>query len=338
MLRFSELQKNHFIKGMILVFMALMLAFPQSTYQGASSGLLLWFHNVLPNLLPCVILSNLMVQLNITRLISKVFYPFLGKMFRVSMQGCYPIAIGFLSGLPMGAKSTADLVGEHKIRREEGQFLLGMCNNASPIFIIGYIAITQLKLPQIKYALFAIIYGSSILGTVLMRFLLHGYTRKTFRFTGKSGELPYETKTLLHSMEYTDRASSPRFSFSLLDRSIMDGFETVTKVGGYIILFSILAQLFHTLGPDIGSLKAFIMGIFEITTGISQICKSSLEPQIKIVLVTVLTTFGGFSGIAQTKSVIGNQGLSIKSYIMVKLLSAGISLAIAYLYAARFLP
>lgn len=328
MLKFSDFKKNHLVKGIILAFMVLMLAFPYATFQGASTGLLLWFHNILPNLLPCVILSNLMVQLNITRLISRLFHPFLGRLFRVSTEGCYPIVIGFLSGLPMGAKSTADLIQERKIRQEEGQFLLGMCNNASPMFIIGYIAITQLKLPQIKYALFVIIYSSAILGAVLMRILLHR----------RRMHAPAAKSQLLHSMEYMGKASPLRFSFELLDQSIMNGFETVTKIGGYIILFSILAQIIHSLGPDIGFLKAFIMGAFEITTGISQICKSNLDADLKIVLVTVITTFGGFSGIAQTKSVIGNQGLSIKSYIIVKLLSAGISLALAYLYVTWLLP
>ncbi|MDF2484953.1 MAG: putative rane protein [Herbinix sp.] len=322
MLKISEIQKNKLMKGVILLFMTLMLIFPYDTFQGASTGLLLWFHNVLPNLLPFVILSNLMVQLNITRLLSKVFYPFLGRVFRLSPQGCYPIILGLLSGIPMGAKSTADLMKEQKIPLHEGQFLLGMCNNASPMFILGYIAITQLKLPQIKYALFAIIYSSAILSAVLLRFVMNR----------KSVTHRVHREPLLHSMELVPKATPQRFTFDLLDHSIMNGFEVVTKIGGYIILFSILAQIIHTLGPDVGFLKALAMGLFEITTGISQICKSNLDINIKIVLVTVLTTFGGFSGIAQTKSVLGNQGLSIKSYIIVKLLSSTIALVLTYLY------
>ena len=322
-----RLQKNSFIKGLILLFMILMLIFPHATFQGASIGLLLWFHNVLPNLLPCVILSNLMVQLNITKLISKVFHPFLGKVFRVSLEGCYPIAIGFLSGIPMGAKSTADQLRQHKITRAEGQFLISLCNNASPMFIIGYIAITQLKLPQIKYTLFAIIYSSAILGAVLMRFLMRRYETK--------GNCTNNLKAAQIEQSQDASSSSLRFSFALLDQSIMNGFEVVTRIGGYIILFSILAQIIQTVGPEVGTYKAFLMGLFEITTGISQICKSNLDMGIKIVLVTVLTTFGGFSGIAQTKSVLGNQGLSIKSYILVKLLSTGISFALTYLYVVR---
>jgi sporulation integral membrane protein YlbJ len=320
----NRINKNNLIKGLILLFLMLMLIFPYDTFQGASTGLLLWFHNVLPNLLPCVILSNLMVRLNITRQISKVFHPFLGKVFRVSLEGCYPIAIGFLSGIPMGAKSVADLLNEHKITKQEGQFLIGLCNNASPMFIIGYIAITQLKLPQIRYALFVIIYSSAIIGSVLMRLLVRR----------KVAVPKFRKEPLLHSMGLIPKTPPLRFSFDLLDQSIMNGFEVVTKIGGYIVLFSILAQIIHTLGPDISFFKAVTMGLFEITTGISQICNSNLDVSIKIVLVTVLTTFGGFSGIAQTKSVLGSQGLSIKSYILVKLMSAVISIALTILYVS----
>jgi len=322
MIKFIRKQKNRLIKGLILLFMILILIFPYDTFRGASNGLLLWFHNVLPNLLPCVIVSNLMISLNITRQISKVFYPFLGRVFRVSPEGCYPIAIGLLSGIPMGAKSTADLLFEKKIQRREAQFLLGMCNNASPMFIIGYIAITQLKLPQIKYALFAIMYCSAILGALLMRFLL------SHRKTGSN----QQDELIIHNTELASRTMPLRFSFDLLDRSIMNGFEVVTKIGGYIILFSILAQILHAILPDIGLWKLLIMGILEITTGISQIAASNIDVHTKIVLVTFLTTFGGFSGVAQTKSVIGNQGLSIKLYILVKLVSAGIAFVLAYLY------
>ena len=317
-----RLHKNKLIKGLILLFLLLMLIFPKDTFQGASNGLLLWFHNVLPNLLPCVILSNLMVQLGITRTISKVFYPFIGKLLRVSPEGCYPIVIGFLTGIPMGAKSAADLLRERKISIREGQFLISLCNNASPMFIIGYIAITQLKLPHIKYALFAILYSSAILGSVLMRLLQHE----------RSVVLKISKEPLMHSTALTVKAPPLHFTFDLLDHSIMNGFEVVTRIGGYIVLFSILAQIIHSLGPDIGFVKAIIMGLFEITTGISQICSSKLDMNTKIVLVTVLTTFGGFSGIAQTKSVIGNQGLSIKSYILVKLTSTGISFLLTLLY------
>ena len=330
MLNFDDRRKNKIIRGSILLFMATMLVFPSASFQGASTGLLLWFEHVLPNLLPFIILSNLMVRLDIAGQLSHFLHPVLGRLFRVSADGCYPIALGFLSGIPMGAKATADLIAEDRISRREGQFLLGMCNNASPMFILGYISVTQLKLPQLKYALFVIIYASAILSAVLCRILtsvkahqkltsLHAMSMATIN-SGKSSDQP--------------RRVHPRFSFPLLDSSILNGFEIITKIGGYIILFSILAQLLNTVFPDIGIGKSILVGLLEITTGVSQICKSNIAEPIKIVLISVLTSFGGCSGIAQTKSVLGSSRLSIKSYIIVRLINAVITGVLTYGYTA----
>ena len=113
----------------------------------------------------------------------------------------------------------------------------------------------------------------------------------------------------------------------------MNGFEVITKIGGYIILFSILAQIINETLPAVGILKASFMGVLEITTGINQICKLQIGDSIKIVLVAVLTSFGGFSGMAQTKSVLGDSGLSIKSYFLVKLFNAFVTFMITMFYA-----
>lgn len=323
-MKFFKIHRNKLLKGMVLLFLIIMLLFSEAAFRGASLGLLLWFQNVLPTLLPFIIISNLIIRLDISRQISKVFYPFLGRLFNISREGCYPIVIGFLSGLPMGAKSSADLVLGRRISQKEGQFLFTMCNNASPMFIIGYIAITQLNLPNIKLALFIIIYGSAILGAIIYRYLHDRFTKSI-----SNDPFDYIEKT-------TSVSASNRFSFNLLDNSIMNGFEIVTRIGGYIILFSILAQIMKEVVPGSGLVKAFLMGILEITTGISQICNINISIKIKIVLITMLTSFGGFSGIAQTKSVLQDSRLSIRTYLLAKLLSAGIALILAILYVSFF--
>lgn len=323
-MNFVKVNKNKILKGMVLLFLIIMLIFSDAAFRGASSGLLLWFHNVLPSLLPFIIISNLIIRLNISKQISKVFYPFLGRIFKVSNEGCYPIIIGFLSGLPMGAKTTADLVLDQRITRREGQFLFTMCNNASPMFIIGYIAITQLKLPQIKYALFVIIYGSAILGALFYRYLFYLFVKTK----------DMKIQNIITNSQ--SKAGNGRFSFDLLDSSIMNGFEIVTRIGGYIILFSILAQIMKEVVPGSGLVKAVLMGVLEITTGISQICTTDLDNNIKIVLVSAVAAFGGFSGIAQTKSVLQDSRLSINNYFFVKLISASIAVLLSTLYVTLF--
>jgi len=317
-----SIYKSKIIKAAILLFALAILLQPAAAYEGASFGLLLWFHNLLPSLLPFIILSNLMVKLDIARKISKVFYPVLGRLFGISNEGCYPILFGFLSGIPMGAKATADLVRENRLNRRQAQFLIGMCNNASPMFVIGYISISQLKLPSIKYALLAIIYGSAILSALIWRFLsgLYQKNKTGDKESGKSDS------------EIIVPKKSSRFSFELLDSCIMNGFETITRIGGYVILFNILAQMLKVLGGSSGIIKAIGMGLLEITTGISQLCSLDIDYKIKIVLTAALSSFGGLSGIAQTKSVLQDSRLSISSYLAVKLMHALLAGIISLLY------
>lgn len=314
---------NRLIKGVILFIFILMFLYPYASFKGASSGLLLWFLNVCPTLLPFIIFSNLMIRLNIAGRISRFLYPVIGRLFRISLNSSYPVLIGFLSGIPMGAKATSDLTSEGRILQHEGNFLLGMCNNASPIFIFSYIAMNQLKLPQIRLPLFVIIYGSSVLGSVICR-AVAGIRRHNRLTPGIAGDTRLS--------EAPEGYRFVRFSFDILDSSIMNGFEVITKIGGYIILFSILAQITNEIGPDKGFYKAAIIGTLEITTGINQLCRIRMDNEIKIVLAAVLTSFGGLSGIAQTKSVLGSSRLSLKYYFIVKLVSASVALLLSLLY------
>lgn len=321
-MKLNNSYKSKFLKGFILFFFILMFLFPYSSYKGASSGLMLWFINVLPTLLPFIIVSNMMIRLNIAGKISGLLYPVIGRLFRVSPNACYPILIGFLSGLPMGAKAVADLSSENKIKLKEAHVLLGMCNNASPIFIMSYIAINQLKMPKIRIPLFVIIYGSSILSAIIYRIYQNHHNKM------KHINSDMDISSVTTGSSYR----SVKFSFDILDKSIMNGFEVITKIGGFIILFSILAQIINEIGPSLSFYKATIMGILEITTGIDQVCKLHISGNIKIVLVSFLASFGGLSGLAQTKSVLGESRLSIKTYFLVKLLSAFIAILFSLLY------
>lgn len=314
----NETENKRLSKVGIVLFLALILFFPTDAYLGAKKGLLLWFNTVLPTLLPFIIMSNLIIRLQITKPLSKFLYPFFHFIFRVSKGGCYPILIGFLSGIPVGAKSVADLYSNGSIEEDEAQYLLGFCNNSSPMFIMGYIAIAQLKMKELRGPLLFIIYISGIIAALLYFKVLGLYKRRIVNASEFSNS-------------YVDNAE-PKFSFAVLDSAIMDGFEVITKVGGYIILFSIPAQIISTFGTSNNLLKLLCIGLLEITTGINQISMSALDLNIKIVLITLITSLGGLSGLAQTKSVISNTRLSFSTYFKVKLIHVVIAFLMASFY------
>lgn len=291
----------------IIGFFVIMLIFPRQTFEGASNGLLLWFQIVLPTLLPFIILSNLLIHTNAVTYISAIVKPFVQRIFRVSEHGCYAVFVGFLCGYPMGAKVVADLIQTEKISQKEGQYLLSFCNNTSPMFIISFIVMQNFKNESLLLGTLIILY----LAPVLCSFLFRKY---------------YQIKKLSFSnLEHQTEGFC--FHFNLFDDCIMNGFDTITRVGGYIILFSVLFSICETL-----PYTKYLLPFLEITNGIHWICINIQPLYIIFPLVLTLTSFGGLCAIAQTNSMIQESKLSIFPYIIQKLITALVTSLLAFVY------
>ena len=114
-------------------------------------------------------------------------------------------------------------------------------------------------------------------------------------------------------------ASRSKINFQIVDAGIMNGFETLTKIGGYIVIFSILASCFFILPlPEI--MKICCIGFTELTNGIHILCSSTLPATYKYVLAMLYTAFGGISGLAQTSAMIKDTSLSMKKYLFWKVI------------------
>lgn len=310
-------RKKFLIAILIFSMLLLMLFFPKIAIDGSKNGLLLWFNTILPTLLPFAIISNFIIKTNLTTYISTILSPIFEKFLKLNKELAFPILIGFISGLPIGAKTCSNLFCNKKITKSEAQFTMCICNNASPMFMIGYIVITILKKPSLKLIFPIIIYISAILSTLICIYLYkkHLIFRKIHNNSHlilNANEVPLTDKTTL---------------ITIIDNCIFDAFETMTKIGGYIILFSIISQF--VISCNIHSYtKILITGFLEITTAINFIGNLYLPFYIKLILISFITSFGGLCSIAQTQSVISNSGLSIIVYIKVKLLQAFISCSI----------
>jgi hypothetical protein len=113
-------------------------------------------------------------------------------------------------------------------------------------------------------------------------------------------------------------ASRSKINFQIVDAGIMNGFETLTKIGGYIMIFSILASCFLML-PMPELLKTGCIGVIELTNGIHYLSSTAMTTESKYVLAMMFTAFGGLSGVAQTSAMIKGTGLSMKKYVCLKL-------------------
>lgn len=127
-----------FLTGIILI-LFFVLRFPAEALSASRDGLKLWLETLLPTLLPFMILTGVLVHTDgITKILHPIA-PFFKVLFGLSPGGTYVFLLGLLTGYPMGAKLAADLYYAGKISRQETEYLLTFCNNASPVFLTTYV-------------------------------------------------------------------------------------------------------------------------------------------------------------------------------------------------------
>lgn len=313
--------KSILLKLSLVALFFCMLLRPETVFLGARSGLLLWFETVLPTLLPFILISNLLIHTNAFSFLTRLLGPVIRRLFGTSEKGSFAVLTGFLCGYPMGAKTTADLIRSGYITPEEGTYLLSFCNNTSIGFIMNYIFLNILQRKDLVIPGLTILLLSPILSSILFRtFYYHKYHLRTF-------QMP-------NICTNTDKKTPLRFE--LLDTCIMDSFETITNIGGYIMFFSILLSLLQKSRFLPSSVKLFLP-ILEMTNGIFLLEKWFPTSNLLFPAVCALTSFGGICAAAQTNCMIRGSGLRLLPYLIEKLITALVTSLLCFLYLHHIL-
>lgn len=141
----------------------------------------------------------------------------------------------------------------------------------------------------------------------------HGHTVSSVKSTGEKKETSGQDSTGV-----------------ILDVSIMNGFETITRLGGYILLFSLICACVSYYWP-LSSLTGILFTVpVELTTGLHRIALSPLAWKKQYYLSMMLTAFGGLCIMAQTESVLENR-LSLIPYVTSKCLNTAVILLLLVL-------
>lgn len=296
----------------LLLFIIFIITHPAISIAAAGSGLLLWYEQILPALLPLAILSNIMVYSNYMQFVTKYLHPFTKHLIPTSQNGCFAFLGGMLFGFPMGSKISADLIRQGKISRQEGEILAICFNQLSPVFISGYLLTSILNMQEMILPSYAALYLPP---------LAYGIWKLNRLKPGNQ----------------KNSASDSNLDFRIIDAGIMNGFESLTKLGGYIILFSIFAALLHTYNTGYPLVNLICTGLTEVTTGISCLKSSRLPPECVYSLSMFFSAFGGLCGFAQTCSMTGECSFSKIRYLACRLSFAVISSLLGLLFACLFM-
>lgn len=286
--------RNCFIQFSLIFCAVSLLFFPQTSINGAKNGLLLWSATITPTLLPFLLLSGFMQYYQTFHFISRLFFP-LKKLFPdINEDFFYTCILGFFCGCPLGAKIVNDFVCSGSYTKSEGQALLYVCNQISPMFTIGY-TLTLILHSRINMLRFFFCLYFPVFCCLIYLF---------YRFF---------TSDFLHTHSY----SLPVSEKKSVDQIIFDSLHSIFMIGICIMIFSIGASLVFIV-PFPFYINQGLIAVFEITNAISHFGAMQISSYQKVILLCMITSFGGLCAAAQTMSVCKKSRLSFGKYLLVK--------------------
>lgn len=334
--------KNNLLTILFALFMICLLIFSKQNITAAKNSIYLWANSVVPSLLPFFIATELLSYTNISLLIGKLLQPIMKPIFNVPGIGAYALIMGIISGYPIGAKIVTELRQEGLCTKAEGERLLAFTNNSGPLFIIGTVGIS--------------LFGNTSIGLLL--FLTHILACITvgiiFRFWEKKSISNLDSSNFAKQNIKENKSPKLNNLGEILTKSILNAIRNIVLIGGFILLFGLITSILNTSGimrilgllisPLLNTLiipynysEGIISGMLELTNGLKLISNVPNKAiSINIIICAFLLGFSGISIALQILSITSKSDLSIKSYLIGKLLQGIFASIYTYIFIHFF--
>lgn len=315
------------MKGKIAVTAALcalleMILAPQQMIDSARYALRLCAELIIPSLFPFFVVSGLLNRLGFSaRLAGRLSRP-AARLYGISGAGATALFMGLIGGYPLGAAYIADMRRQGLISAEEGERLMGFCNNSGPAFLIGSIG--------------AGVFGSAKLGLGLyiIHILSALITGLFFRGSGRyKAQLPH----------------LPESRGSALIDSVRQAAQSILSVCGFIVCFCVIIGLMDAggyfslfagrlaalTGLELHSARALLSGVLELGSGIGAMRGLSPSP-VNLAIAAGIVGWGGVSVHFQTYAVLAESDIKGDLHLTGRLICCAVSSALGYIFGLFF--
>ena len=318
------------------MFTGFLLIFSNANLSSAKTGLVLWANSVVPSLLPFFIATELLGHTNVISILGKLLNKLMRPIFNVPGEGAFPFIMGIISGYPMGAKIISNFKAQGICTNEEAERLLAFTNNSGPLFIIGTVGVGLFGDTKTGVLLFI----THILACITVGFLFRFWKTDKKRFSNKIRNNSGLSQNYICLSNLGE----------IMANAIMNSINTIFLIGGFVVLFSviisilqnsnILAMLSNLINPILNFLNipnyyanGILTGLIELTNGVCKIATiANKSLSTNILICAFLLGFGGISIALQILSITSKAKISIKPYLIGKLLQAIFATFYTYLF------
>ena len=308
--------------GLLWATLALVL-WPEQAMEAMRDGIKLCGNVILPSLFPFFVLSSLVVDLGLAAYLGRALEGLMRPLFRVSGSCAAAVALGFIGGYPVGARTALQLYEQGLCSKTEAERLLAFCNNSGPAFILGVVG--------------AGVFGDSRVGFLL--YLTHALASLLvgllFRFYGGTGRRQSASPRPKPIQAVTVPAA--------FTGAVVRSLQSTLNICAFVVFFSVVLQLLSVFGvfaalAELLALAGFepewaqrlVAGLLELSSGVSSL-RGGTHLAGRVSMAAFMLGWAGVSVHCQVLSFIGDSGLSVRTYVVGKLLHGGLSALLAHL-------
>ena len=281
---------------------------------GPLEGVQLCLKTVIPSLFCFMVLTSFLINSGLYQLLSLPLGPLSKGLFCLPPSMGSVVLLSLVGGYPMGAKSLASLLEQHRIDRATAQRMLPFCCCAGPTFILTAVGAGMFGSTQAGMMLLGVQLGVSVLLGICL-----GLRERTSRRRMLCDSAP---------------TPLPAPAMPLSEAFVLSVSQTVSALAqmcGFVVLFKVIANLLAArLGS--GMLPCFVLGSLEVTNG----CLLAAQQPLGLVLASCFLSFGGLSVAAQIAGILRGSGVALSPFLLLRLVHAACSGAIVFLLLRLF--
>lgn len=295
---------------------------PKRYIASVYNGMLLFATSVAPALFPFFFFTRILTSVGTAQILGDALKKPIAKLYNCPSVGGYVFFMSAISGYPVGSRLLSDLYSAGIIDRRQVKAISAFTSTSGPLFIVGTVGTVMFDSASFGYLLMAVHFVSA---------LLNGFV---FRISKKKAK------------DYGELVRTPPDFDDLLGKSMSSALTSLFIVGGYIAIFSMIADvltdigvvdalaaplvsLYGAVGWEPQAAHGTVLGLIEITRGCQSIAKSGADIKTALPVVAGLLSFGGISVSLQSLTFLGNCKVKPLYYLATKTTQAIISFALA---------
>ncbi len=311
--------------GLLWATLALIL-WPEQAMEAMRDGIALCGNVILPSLFPFFVLSSLVVELGMSQYLGRLLEPVMAPLFRVNGSCATALALGFVGGYPVGARTAIQIYENGQCSRTEAERMLAFCNNSGPAFILGVVGAGVFGSGTVGLLLYLTHLLASLLVGVIFRFYKPQEGPQTRRSRGpqfQAASFPKAfTQSIMGSMQSTLNICAFILFFTVFLRIL-------AHAGILKLLGGLLSALLAPLGMDQTWAERLLTGLVEVSSGVSSLTDGAMSGRLS--MAAFMLGWAGVSVHCQVLAFLGDSGLSVRTYVAGKLLHGGLSALLANL-------